>query len=235
MTAFRALLAYFALVAVAHLAFLAAGADLPADITQIAAMPILAIALWRTGVRTRMAHWTLLGLGFSWLGDTVPRFLSGDGAFLSMLGGFLLAQLAYIVAFAPLRRESIAGSGGRGWLAPYAVVFAALVVACVPGAGVLAPAVVVYGLLLVTMAVLATGVDRLAWIGGALFFASDGMIALNRFADFWPVSGATQGILVMSTYLLGQALLMLGVLRREGFFARSRMAAERVGQGDGRG
>lgn len=205
--------------------FLAIGTAQPAAVTQIAAMPILAIALWRSGVRSRLTGWMLLGLGFSWLGDTVPRFLTGDGAFLAMLGEFLLAQLAYIVAFAPLWRESIAGRGGRVWLLPYAAVFAGLVLACLPGAGGLAPAVVVYGLLLVTMAVLSSGVDRLAWIGGALFFASDGIIALNRFADWWPLSGAAQDILVMTTYLAGQALLVVGVLRREGFFRQARAAA----------
>lgn len=205
--------------------FLAIGTAQPAAVTQIAAMPILAIALWRSGVRSRLTGWMLLGLGFAWLGDTVPRFLNGDGAFLAMLGEFLLAQLAYIVAFAPLWRESIAGRGGRVWLLPYAAVFAGLVLACLPGAGGLAPAVVVYGLLLVTMAVLSSGVDRLAWIGGALFFASDGIIALNRFADWWPLSGAAQDILVMTTYLAGQALLVVGVLRREGFFRQARAAA----------
>lgn len=223
--AFRALLAYFALVAVAHLVFLAVGATQPATVTQIAAMPILAIALWRSGVRTRLTRWMLLGLGFSFLGDTVPRFLTGDGAFMAMLGEFLLAQVAYIVAFAPLWRESIAGRGGRVWLLPYAAVFAGLVLACLPGAGGLAPAVVVYGLLLVTMAVLSSGVDRLTWMGGALFFASDAIIALNRFADWWPVSGAAQDILVMTTYLAGQALLVVGVLRHESFFRRAGAAS----------
>lgn len=217
MAAFRALLAYFALIAVAHLVFLALELRDPATVTQIVAMPILAIALWRTGISARLARWTLLGLAFSFLGDTVPRFLTGNGAFAAMLGEFLLAQLAYVIAFAPLWRESIAGRQ-RIWLLPYAAVFAGLVLACLPQAGGLAVAVIVYGLLLVTMAVLSSGVDQLTWIGGALFFASDGMIALAKFATWWPLSGAFQGIAVMTTYFVGQLLLVLGVLRREGFF-----------------
>lgn len=232
--AFRALVAYFALIAVAHLVFLALRLPQPATVTQIVAMPVLAIALWRAGVRVRLTRWMLVGLGFSFLGDTVPRFLAGDGAFLAMLGAFLLAQVAYIVAFAPLWRRSVAGRD-RLWLLPYAAVFAGLVVACLPQAGALAPAVVLYGLLLVTMAVLASGVSGPAWIGGALFFASDGMIALARFADWWPLSGAAQDIAVMTTYLVAQLLLVLGVLRHEGFLLRAASASsgQQVGQDGG--
>lgn len=216
MTSFRALFAYFALDAVAHLAFLAAGMSVAADVTQIAAMPILAIALMRCSAAARsggrLTRWTLIALGFSWLGDTVPRSLSGDAAFLAMVGGFLLAQLAYITAFAPRWRGSILARR-RWWLAPYAALFVALVVACLPHAGALAPAVVIYGVTLVSMAILATGVHRLAWLGGALFFVSDGLIALRSFAPWWPLHGATESIAIMTTYFAGQLLLVIGVLR----------------------
>jgi uncharacterized membrane protein YhhN len=216
MTSFRALFAYFAIVAVAHLAFLAAGASVAADVTQVAAMPILAVALLKCSAAARsggrLTRWTLLALGFSWLGDSVPRFLSGDAAFMAMVGGFLLAQLAYITAFAPRWRLSILAHR-RWWFLPYAALFVALVVICVPHAGGLAPVVTVYGLTLVTMAVLATGVHRLAWVGGALFFVSDGLIALRAFAPWWPLQGAAGSITVMTTYFAGQLLLVIGVLR----------------------
>lgn len=210
-TAFRALLVYFLLIALAHLVFLATSFSQAADITQIAAMPVLVLAMVRCGVRDRLTRWLTVGLVFSWLGDTVPRFLSGDAAFLSMVGAFLLAQVALILGFAPRWRSSIT----RRWplaLVPYLALFVVLVVMCLPGAGSLAPAVVVYGVALLAMAVLSTGVNLLAGAGGALFFVSDGLIALGRFADGWPVSGAWQGVAVMTTYFAAQLLLVLGVV-----------------------
>jgi uncharacterized membrane protein YhhN len=75
----------------------------------------------------------------------------------------------------------------------------------------LAGPVVGYGLCLGTMAVIATGVDRLAWIGGALFLISDGLIALQAFTD---LELPAHDVVVMSTYTAAQLLLVLGVMRR---------------------
>lgn len=213
MTLFRALLACFLVVAALHLVFLAASQTGASSLTQILAMPILAVALAARRDRSRLVRWTIIALAMSWLGDTVPRFFDGNAAFLAMVGGFLLAQIAYIVAFRPFAATSILRLR-RGWLAVYAAVFVALLAACLSSAGVLAPAVVVYGVLLVAMAVLATGLNGITWIGGALFLASDALIALRTFADWWPLTGALQGFVIMSTYFAAQLLLSLGVLRR---------------------
>src|ERR687889_1376452 len=63
---------------------------------------------------------------------------------------------------------------------------------------------------LTTMAVLSTGLGRLAGVGGAIFMASDAMIALRAFTPWYqpPVSG----FWVMLTYIVGQALLAAAVL-----------------------
>jgi hypothetical protein len=60
------------------------------------------------------------------------------------------------------------------------------------------------------MAVLATGLGWVAGIGGALFFLSDSFIALRAFAD---VTLPAHGFWVMLTYILGQTLLVLAVVR----------------------
>ena len=78
-----------------------------------------------------------------------------------------------------------------------------------------------YGGCLTAMAVLSTGVGRLAGIGGAVFLVSDGLIALGEFVpsfdlphhDFW----------VMLTYVLAQALIAVAVVERN---ARQRRAPE---------
>ena len=166
----RVILAAYVVVGIVQVTAQATGPTWLAGATQVLLMPVLAVVLLTqtSSPRSRVVTLTLAALAGSWLGDTAPRFLDGDPAFLAMVGFFLVAQVCYIVAFRPYSGDSILRSS-RGWLAAYGVVVLALIAICLPGAGVLAPAVLVYGLCLGTMAVLATGVDRLAWVGGAFF------------------------------------------------------------------
>ncbi|TFF16842.1 lysoplasmalogenase [Cellulosimicrobium funkei] len=209
-----------ALLTLVHLAAHLLGAETLADASQWFLMPVLAGCLWLAtrrhtaddpGRRSQLVRLTLVALGFSWLGDTAPDLADGDTAFLVMVGFFLCAQVVYTIAFWPYR----AGSVLRRPLAlvPYGLALLALVVACAPDAGSLLVPVVVYGVCLVTMAVVATGVDRLAAVGGAVFLLSDALIALNAFAPWYDLPG--HGFWVMLTYVVGQVLLVLGVLRRE--------------------
>jgi uncharacterized membrane protein YhhN len=209
-----ALTAYGALAAV-HVALQLAERATAAGATQVALMPLLALAcVALTDTRDRLVRLTLVALAFSWLGDTVPRLLDGDPAFLAMIGCFLLAQLVYVVAFRPYAAASLLARR-RGWLAAYLVPVAALLAACLPDAGVLAPAVVVYGACLLAMALLATGVHPLAWVGGAVFAVSDGLIALDAFGP-WDAPDAAGSAAVMATYTVAQLLLVLGVTARVG-------------------
>ena len=155
---------------------------------------------------------TLVALGLSWLGDSAPRLTDGDAAFLVMVAFFLLAQVAYIVAFWPYRTNSVLYQR-RPLLLGYVAAVAGLVAACVGGAaGMLVP-VLVYGALLGTMAVLATGINLLTAVGGALFLVSDGLIALDAFAGGFDLPG--QGFWVMATYIAAQTLIVGGVLREQ--------------------
>lgn len=207
------LLAAFGVLAVGHLAAQLAGATRLADITQWLLMPALAGALLTLTARPRprLMVLTLVALGCSWVGDTAPDLTDGDAAFLVMVGAFLLAQLAYIAAFWPDRRRSVL-LVRRPLLTAFVLAVAALVWACAPHAGPLLVPVLVYGLCLGAMAVLATGVHPLASAGGGLFLVSDGLIALDAFAPGYHL--AHHGFWVMLTYVLAQALLVLGVLRR---------------------
>lgn len=209
----RAAITGFGVVAATHLVcqLLDPGSVL-SDATQILLMPALAATLLAgTAKRDRLVRLVLVALGASWLGDTVPRFLAGDAGFLAMVGCFLVAQVCYIAAFLPMRAASVPWQEWRGrW--PYLVAFAGLVGWCLPGAGALAPPVIVYGAALTAMAMLSAGVSVTAGVGGAVFMASDGLIALHAFAgvtlpahDFW----------VMLTYLIGQALIVAAVIERE--------------------
>lgn len=208
-----------ALLTLVHLAAQLAGASTLADTSQWFLMPLVAVCLWLAtrrdddgpARRSRLVRLTLVALGFSWLGDTAPDLADGDAAFLVMVGFFLCAQVTYAVAFWPYRAGSVLRRPLA--LAPYLLAFLVLVAACAPGAGSLLVPVVVYGACLVLMAVTATGVDRLAAVGGAVFLVSDALIALNAFAPWYALPA--HGFWVMLTYVVGQVLLVLGVLRRE--------------------
>lgn len=205
--------AAFAALSVVHLAAQLGGAGRLATITQWLLMPTLAgaLVLLTVGRRPRLVVLTLVALGFSWLGDTAPDLAGGDTAFLVMVGAFLLAQLAYVAAFWPDRRRSVLAVH-RPLLTAYVLAIASLVWACAPHAGELLVPVLVYGLCLGLMAVLATGVNPIAGVGGALFLISDGLIALHAFAPGYDL--AQHGFWVMLTYVVAQALLVVGVLVR---------------------
>ncbi|GAA4713217.1 lysoplasmalogenase [Nocardioides conyzicola] len=209
----RAVLTAYGVLGVVQVVAQATGPGWFAGLTQVLLMPVLALALLaRTASpRSRLVTLSLAALGGSWLGDTGPRLLDGDLAFLTMVGCFLVAQVCYIAAFRPYLAQSVVRRS-RAWLTAYGVVVVGLVAVCLPGAGVLAPAVLVYGLCLGTMAVLATGVDRLAWVGGAFFLVSDGLIAIDAFSG---LDLPAHDVSVMATYVVAQLLLVLGVIRRD--------------------
>ena len=204
--------AALSVVTAVHLAAQLTGADGTANVTQWFLMPLLALTLWLAadGVRSaRLVRLTLVALGFSWLGDTAPDVVGDDLGFVTMLGFFLLAHVAYLVAFWPLRRDGAVGR--RPLLAlPYLAVLVALLVACAPGTGALLVPTIVYGVALTGVAVLAT-FDPLAAVGGVLFLVSDSLIALNAFVAGYALPG--HGFWVMLTYVAAQALLAAGVLR----------------------
>lgn len=183
------------------------------DLTQILLMPLLGAVLlsWIRCELNLIAKLVLAALSCSWLGDTLPRFMSGDAGFLTMVGCFLIAQAFYIFALWPLRASSIL----RRPIAvlPYLIALAVLVLWCAPGAGNLLIPVLIYGVALSLMAVLSTGLGIIAGTGGAIFFFSDALIALRSFAG---VEFAGHGFWIMLSYVLGQTLIVTAVLRRHG-------------------
>ena len=203
----------FVAVACVHLVTqLADSSGALSDVTQDLLMPLLALTLLAATAtpRSRLVRWVLVALAFSFLGDAVPDLLPADLSFLAMVGAFLLAQCAYVVAFLPFRSSSVLRRPAL--LLPYAAAFVALVVACREGAGTMLGPVVVYGAALVTMAALSTGVSRLTGIGGAVILVSDALIAVHEFAG---LDLPRQGYWVMLTYIVGQALIVAGVVDRD--------------------
>ncbi|MFW6600351.1 lysoplasmalogenase family protein [Propionibacteriaceae bacterium Y2011] len=158
---------------------------------------VAAVRRWDT-----TARFTVLGLGFSWLGDGV-----GSISLTVKIGFFLVAQLCYIVAFLPLWRQI---PRRRLRIAAYAVVVVVVVAMLLPMAGSLAPAVVAYGVALGLMALLAGGLGPIAAVGGGLFLVSDTLLGVQQFS---PVRLPMHGLLIMVTYLVAQVLLASQVMR----------------------
>ncbi|MFT3954610.1 MAG: lysoplasmalogenase [Piscinibacter sp.] len=167
----------------------------------------------------RTRRWILAGLVLSLLGDVA--LLWPKEGFLPGLIAFLLAHLAYIVAFHGRTRFA------ARWL-PFAVYasIAALVLSMLwPGVPVaLRVPVLLYVLCLGSMAaqsavvwLVARGtatepLARSGAIGGALFMLSDALLATNRFAVPLPLSP----LLVLATYWTAQWCIVMSLARRRG-------------------
>ena len=173
-------------------------------ILPVLLMPLLAGFLWWSAPRTTVARWVLLALAFSWLGDCLGYDL------LVKIIFFFGTQVAYCLAFRPRWRYSLLRRPIP--LTAYAVVMAVLIAAVSSRAGPLAIPVVVYGLSLVLMIALATGVSRLATLGGVIFLISDLVLAYGAFVD--PPASAGVRALIMATYLSAQLLIVIGTGRQ---------------------
>lgn len=181
-----------------------------ANATKPLLMPLLLAFFMAAldGRHTPVTTWVKRALVFSWVGDLL---LMGEGEAFFILGllGFLGAQVCYIAGFrsylnqGPLR--------GRPWLIlPYLVYWVALLALLMGDLGPLLVPVLIYSLALLTMAVLALGVSPLTGVGGALFLISDSLIALTALSDRL---GPGAGDWIMPTYILGQLLIVYGVLQ----------------------
>lgn len=199
----------YLVVVIAHLVELALPLDLPSFATKVLLMPALLVALVLTTRRPVAASTALLGAGViaSWAGDVL--FASpDDGGFVAGLASFLVAHVLYAIALlGPV------GARPRPWaVAIGAVWIGALLAVLLPHTGALAAPVVVYALALGTMAVVATGASRLVGAGGALFLASDSVLACTLFLP--DVGFPGQDADIMALYCAAQLLLVAGVPQR---------------------
>jgi uncharacterized membrane protein YhhN len=159
---------------------------------------------------SRLVRLVMVALTFSWLGDWLGGLI--PPTVLTKIAFFFVGHVFFVMAFLPFRRRSVLRRPVL--LAVYMLVVAALLVVIVPSAGPLSIPVVLYGTLLTAMAVLAGGVSRLAGTGAAIFVVSDLAIAVSTFVLHGTLVQAE--LVIMSTYLLAQVLIVLGVVQRDG-------------------
>jgi uncharacterized membrane protein YhhN len=174
-------------------------------VTKPLLMPVLAaFVLVAAGDRKKEMRLPASAMVLSGLGDTA--LLGSDSWFVPGMGAFAAAHACYIAALAR-------GGAARGVrprvAAGYAALWAILIAVLWRGLGSLRVPVAAYSLLLVSMAVLASGRNGRAAVGGALFVASDALIACSL-AGINAVP--RQESAVMPTYVAAQFLLAAGYL-----------------------
>jgi uncharacterized membrane protein YhhN len=209
-------IAAFAVVSVLHLAGQLGSADSLSLATKPLLMPAL---LWWFVTATsagRLRTVVAIGLGWSWLGD-LGLMPSGDGWFLAGLGAFLVAQLTYAVAFWPSRHDSILAKPVL--VLPYVLALVGLLAILWDDLGDLRLPIIAYAIVIIVMAILATGLGPVVATGAILFVISDSLIALHSVTGTLRLPG--HGFWVMLTYLAAQALIVAGVHRRARAAART--------------
>ncbi len=175
-------------------------------------MPVLAaFALGTAGDRQTGMRLPAAGMALSGLGDTALLGAeNSESWFVPGMGAFAAAHACYITALA---RDGAARGVHPRVAAGYAALWAALIAVLWRRleSGLRVP-VAAYSLLLVAMAVLASGRNREAAAGGALFVVSDALIACGL-AGISAVP--RQESAVMPTYVAAQFLLAAGFLRAQ--------------------
>lgn len=159
---------------------------------------------------------------FSWTGDVLLMFSSSLGKeilFYAGVGGFFLSQISYISVFLMNKENDIKGFILRNplWLIPLIGYGSLIYLFLLPELeGIMQGIILIYAVALVGMSLAALNRrDRVGkssfqyvFIGSLFFVTSDSILAVNKFHTDIPASG----ILIMSTYILAQYLIMRGLI-----------------------
>ena len=199
----------FIVVSMVHVVLLGIGNPV-ADATKIALMPLLAVPVVFAAVRSWLPRGTtallMTALLFSWLGDSVGVLFPTAPEIPLMLAFFGLAHLAYILLFVR--------AVGRGrmprWALIYVVWWVGMLVGLGPHTGGLFIAVAVYGIVLGATAAFSARCPPVVATGGALFLASDTILAFRLFLPGGLPAWSDPAI--MLTYTIGQGLIITGTL-----------------------
>lgn len=198
----------FGLVSVVHLVLNGAGAEPWDSVSKCLIAPLLVgWVMEQQGPRL-----LLVALVFCFLGDL---FLEIEDLFIVGMAAFAAGHIAFITFF--IQRGALDRLRSRPLIVVVYVVAAIGMVAWCwgglePG---LKPAIPVYAALLVGTAATSLASDVRAGVGGALFLASDGIIALSEAGRIDKDATAT-GLAIMALYILAIFFLASGILQRDG-------------------
>lgn len=193
----------FVVVAIVELLALAVDNTLSASLAKPLLMPLLIVfVLAQVGWSGYPSiKWLVIGQFFSLLGDVALIF---DAPMWFGLGiaMFLITHICYLVGFFKIgARQAL--SDRRWVLVVYPVLWVAANAALWPGLGPLRLPILVYSVFLVSMALVSMSLGTLFGIGGTLFMLSD--LLIGETVAYGNFTGSD--VLVMSTYIVGQALI----------------------------
>jgi uncharacterized membrane protein YhhN len=194
------------------------------DVASKALIILLLIVLFLVNagkMETGAMKMIFLALFFSWLGDIALEIdYNKDLMFMLGLAFFLLGHVFYFTAFIL--------NPGRGYTAGRLIVMilpviaygALLITILYNDLGDMRVPVVIYAIVILAMlsaAIARAGKTGVAsfWLvlaGAALFVLSDSLLAVNKFSYAIPAAS----VLIMSTYVIGQFLIVVGFLRQTG-------------------
>lgn len=202
-----------ALIALVYQAWVTAPDSAPRSALKTAPVALFAVAAVLAG-----APWALvLGLALGALGD-LALSRKGEAAFLSGLGAFALAHLAYVAVFIGVEgRLAPFDFGAPRWLglALLVIVAQSTLIWLLPHTGKLRRPVGAYVAIITAMGLAALhlpAASALAIVGAGLFVASDLVLAVRlfRIADDSPAARRTSHA-VWPLYWIGQGLILAGI------------------------
>ena len=211
---------YF-IIGILFLIFEANPSYIPALTLKTLMIPVLAV-IFLINLRpgSDLLHKLMLGgLFFSWAGDVlleVPN--QAADLFIPGLICFLLANIMYLLTFFLPRGENFINKKGLWLLIPVSLFGAGIIFYLHTDLGDMMIPVTIYTV--VILAMVTGAINRLKkvnavsyWLvltGAILFLISDSALAINKFGHPFPGSS----IVIMSTYLLAQYLIITGYIRQ---------------------
>jgi uncharacterized membrane protein YhhN len=160
-----------------------------------------------------------IALIFSWIGDVLLEIKNG-GELMFLLGllAFLTTHIFYTIVFFHTAGEFTFFKTKKLLIIVIILYGTLTIYTILPGLGSMQIPVTIYGIIITGMVIAALSrfgkVNEssylLVFLGALLFLISDSLIAFNKFKQAFPFSG----ILIMGTYLSGQFMIVLGLLRQ---------------------
>ncbi len=172
-------------------------------------------------VSTWSQRMMFIGLFFSWIGDIVLEIdQNQEIMFMAGLAFFLLAQVSYFIVFIMTHGKGQPVKKLIMMILPVVIYGVFLLAFLYRDLGEMRLPVVIYALVILAMlsaAITREGKTGIAsfWLvlaGAALFVLSDSLLAVNKFSYAIPAAP----VLIMSTYVIGQFLIVIGFLRQTG-------------------
>ena len=209
---------YF-LIGLVLILFLQKTSFFPGFIFKALLIPVLMILFFISidNFTGKLHKFFFAGLFFSWAGDILLEFHDDKGMFFILgLGSFLLAHIMYLTVFLSTAGENTVKGKGIILVIPVLLYWALLTVYLYPHLGEMRLPVIIYSFVIMSM--LTAAINRKAKVskdsyllvltGAVLFVISDSGIAINKFGSQFENSD----ILIMSTYILAQYLILKGYL-----------------------